>query len=425
MNRIFAITAASEPVSIGGDGLGEITFTVTNISESPLRGQLFVRPLGSTKGEWLSLAGESERDFSPNAAQPVVVKVSTPPGAPAGKYQFRLDAISVINPDDDFTVGPTIDLEVKATEAPKKAFPWWIIAAAAGAVILIGALTWLLWPTGVEVPEVVGLDVGEATKKIEDLKLKVEVTRQANAEVAAGRILSQEPAGKSEAEEGATIKLLVAEQKAAENKPAEPKVEEPPKVEGLPAFFEDNFENGVKPGWSQTKTEMTPNGRTSFLGQFWNEGVALTLNNVPPHKSFTLTLDLYVLHTWEGAVPTFGPDIWGVRLVGNPDIVVTNFSNQDGGRQKFACKNGEEVTPTCQQAGAEATFGAVAVNSLGFNSHPLLKNKDCVYKIKRTFTHNSADFALVFFSNLVESDRNQRNANNESWGLDNVRIDLQ
>ena len=32
MNRIFSITAASERVSVGGDGRGEITFTVTNSS---------------------------------------------------------------------------------------------------------------------------------------------------------------------------------------------------------------------------------------------------------------------------------------------------------------------------------------------------------------------------------------------------------
>src|SRR6185369_8335073 len=103
MSRIFAITAASDRVPTGGDGRGEISFTVTNSSARPLRGQLRVRPLGPTKGEWLNIAGETERNFSPNATQQVVVKVTTPAGAPAGKYQFRLDAISVTNPDDDFT----------------------------------------------------------------------------------------------------------------------------------------------------------------------------------------------------------------------------------------------------------------------------------------------------------------------------------
>jgi len=210
MNRVFAITAASERVTVGGDGRGEITFTVTNSSARPLRGQLRVRPLGSTKGEWLSVAGETERAFSPNATQQVVVKVATPPGAPAGKYQFRLDAISVINPDDDFTEGPTVDLEVKATEAPKKAFPWWIVAAAGGAVILIVTLTWLLWPKSVEVPDVVGLDLEEAKKKLEDLNLKAGLTSQANPSVLRYRVYGQDPKGNSMAEAGATVTLLIA-----------------------------------------------------------------------------------------------------------------------------------------------------------------------------------------------------------------------
>src|SRR5262245_45337126 len=107
MDRIFAITTASDHVPTGGDGRGEITFTVTNRSRRPLRGQLRVRPLGSTKSEWLNIAGETERAFSPNATQQVIVKVNVPPGAPAGKYQFRLDTVSLVNPDDDFTEGPT------------------------------------------------------------------------------------------------------------------------------------------------------------------------------------------------------------------------------------------------------------------------------------------------------------------------------
>jgi len=58
MNRIFAITAASDCVPTGGDGRCEITFTVTNSSARQLRGQLHVTPLGSTKGEWLNIADE-------------------------------------------------------------------------------------------------------------------------------------------------------------------------------------------------------------------------------------------------------------------------------------------------------------------------------------------------------------------------------
>jgi hypothetical protein len=429
MNRIFDITTASEHVSIGGDGRGEITFTVTNGSRRPLRGQLRVKPFGSTKGEWLNIAGETERVFSPNATQQVVVKVATPPGVPEGKYQFRLDAISVINPDEDFTEGPTIDFEIKAPEAPKKAFPWWIVAAAAGAVILVVTLTWWLWPRGIEVPEVVGLDVAEATKKLEGLKFKVEVTRQPNASVAAGQVFAQEPAGKSKVEEGASVTLLAAELKAAEQKPAEQKpAEQKPaeqKVVGPIVVFEDHFESGAKPGWSQTKTELAPNRHTKFLGQFFNDAIVLTLSNLPPHKTVTLKHDLYILHTWDGEVAGDGPDSWGVNLAGSAESIFTSFSNQDGGKQKFICRNGEEVSPACQSGSEGAAFGTMAVNSLGFNPFPWLKYKDSTYKIKRTFTHDKSTLSLTFYGKLSEMVLTNRNIGNESWGLDNVRIEIQ
>jgi hypothetical protein len=406
MNSIFAITTASDHVPIGGDGRGEITFTVTNSSARPLRGQLRVRPLGSTKGEWLNIAGETERAFSPNATQQVVVKVATPPGVPAGKYQFRLDAISTINPDDDFTEGPTVGLEVKPTEAPKKAFPWRLIAAAAGAVILIVTLTWLLWPSGgVEVPDVVGLDVAEATKKFEDSKFKVEVTRQINSSVGLNHVFAQDPQGKSTAKEGATVMLLVAAQKPDETK----------------VVYEENFndfDKDLKIAWSNPKADVTMNGKTRFLGQFGSESVKLTLDKLPPHKTVTVIFDLYILRTWDGENPGDGPDVWGLKLEDTAVLINTSFAIGNTIKQRFACKSGEEATPACQGSGAVGPFGA-AINSLGYNWG------DNVYKIKRTFAHDRSFLILTFFGDLKEYLPENRNTNNESWGLDNMRIEAQ
>jgi hypothetical protein len=401
MNRTFAITAVSERVTVGGDGRGDITFTVTNSSARPLRGQLRVRPLGSTKGEWLSVAGEAERVFSPNATQQVAVKVATSPGTPAGKYQFRLDAVSVINPDDDFTEGPTVDLEVKATEAPKKAFPWWIVAAAGGAVILIVTLTWLLWPGGgVEAPDVVGLDLEEATKKIEDSKFKVEVTRQLNPSVGLNRVFAQDPVGKTKAKEGATVMLLVAAQKPDETK----------------VIYEENFDDlnkDLKAVWSNPKAEVTPNGKTRFLGQFGSaESVRLALDKLPPHKTVTVKFDLYILRSWDGDQPGIGPDVFGLKLEDTTVLINTTFTNFAQFKQKFACKSGEETMPACMEAGAMGPFGAAAINTLGFG-------QESIHKIKRTFAHDRSFLWLTFFGELKEL------INDESWGLDNVRIEVQ
>lgn len=421
MTRIFAITTASDRITTGGDGRGEITFTVTNSSPRSLRGQLRVRPLGSTQREWLNIAGEIERNFSPNTTQQVIVRITTPPGTPAGRYQFRLDTVSLLNPDDDFTEGPTVDLEIKATAAPKKPFPWWIIAAAAGGLVLIVALTWFFWPSGIEVPDAVGLDVGEATKKFEAARFKVEVKQQSNATVAVNHVFAQEPEAKSKAKEGAVVTLLVSAQtapgpapKPAEQRPVGPSV-----------VFEDNFDNGLKPGWSQTRTDLTPNGRTRFLGQFYNDQIALRVNDLPVHKTITATFDLYVINSWDGDLsPTDAPDFWVLKLESSPDSVFTTFSNQDGGRQRFACRPGEEAA-ACQSSSVPATTGALAINSLGFNTMPGLRIKDCIYRIKRVFRHDQNYLNFYFYGQLKEGIPGNQNVGNESWGIDNVRIEAQ
>jgi len=349
MNRIFAITAASDRVPTGGNGRGEITFTVTNSSARNLRGQLRVRPLGSTKEEWLNVAGETERAFTPYATQQVVVKVATPLGAPAGKYQFRLDAVSTANPDD-FTEGPTVDLEVEPTEAPKKPFPWWIVAVAAGVVILIGAGAWWLWPSG-----------------------------------------------------------------------------------GAIVVFEDNFEEAPKGAWSQTKTETTPNGKAKFLGQFGTDSVKLALNDLPPHKTVTVNFDLYINNAWLGDAADRGKDMWGLRIDDGETLIHTTFSNLTGcsdskhnckmTRQAYACKNGEDSSNGCYSRGEDATFGAMAVNSLGYNAFPFLNSRDSVYKIKHTFTHDRSQLILNFFSNLSNNSPDVQSVDKRGWGLDNVRIE--
>jgi hypothetical protein len=143
MPRIFTITAATESISLDRGGRGEITFTAANSSGRPQRAIARLIPLGSTKDEWLSLGGEVERDFPIDGVHQFVAKVAPPPGTPAGRYTFRLDVVSVRNPDEDFAEGPTVGFEVKPVVENGRHFPWWIVAAAAGVVVL-GVLGLLL-----------------------------------------------------------------------------------------------------------------------------------------------------------------------------------------------------------------------------------------------------------------------------------------
>jgi hypothetical protein len=153
MANVFAITTATEDIKADLDGKASAVFTVTNTSSKPIRGIANARPLGSTRQDWLSVEGESERDFSANEKQqftvnfykaPVTLSAGSP-AQPAEKFPFRLDVASAVDSDEVFTEGPQVRIEVAGARPPqeKKPFPWWIliiigaVAVLAGVVVLV------------------------------------------------------------------------------------------------------------------------------------------------------------------------------------------------------------------------------------------------------------------------------------------------
>jgi hypothetical protein len=143
----FTVTAAGQKVNLDPSGAAQAPFTVTNTSTQTLKGRLLAKPNDPAKPEWLTVTGEPVRDFGPNAAEQVIVQLSVPPTTAPGSYAFRLDAVSEIDPDEDFTEGPSVAFDVTAPATPpKKKFPWWILAIIGAVVLLIiiGVVIWLL-----------------------------------------------------------------------------------------------------------------------------------------------------------------------------------------------------------------------------------------------------------------------------------------
>ena len=131
----FAVTAASNSVSLDAKRHGEAAFTVFNSSGRPIRGRVRLVPESPEAGRWLSLAGVAERDFSIAGTEQYTAHIAVPGDAPPGNYGFRLDMVGVENPDELFTQGPTVSFEVSGA-APAKAFPWWVIIVAVAGLIL-------------------------------------------------------------------------------------------------------------------------------------------------------------------------------------------------------------------------------------------------------------------------------------------------
>jgi hypothetical protein len=145
----FTVTTGDKKMNLDSSGTARALFTVTNTSAQALRGRLLTRPSDPAKPEWFSIVGESVQDFAPNASEQVVVQLDVPLDSPPGSYSFRLDAVSEVDPDEDFTEGPSVAFEV-APPPTKKPFPWWIVAVAGGVVLLIiiGVVLFLLLRDG-------------------------------------------------------------------------------------------------------------------------------------------------------------------------------------------------------------------------------------------------------------------------------------
>jgi hypothetical protein len=143
----FTVTAAGQKVSPMHRSVRPGVVHRHQHERADAEGRFLTRPSEPAKAEWLSIVGESVRDFAPNAAEQAVVKLAVPPTSPPGSYSFRLDAVSEVDPDEDFTEGPSVAFDVAAPPAEeKKKFPWWILAIIGGVVLLIiiGVVVFLL-----------------------------------------------------------------------------------------------------------------------------------------------------------------------------------------------------------------------------------------------------------------------------------------
>lgn len=169
----------------------------------------------------------------------------------------------------------------------------------------------------------------------------------------------------------------------------------------------------------------SPNGKQRFLGEFGgpvilkarpydpqhfariDETVTFTLGGLKPHSRATVTFDLYVLKSWDGNNLNYGPDRWSVSVQGGPTLLDTTFSNNpktgayDLSLQNYPAANSAPQT------------GAAAINTLGYKFYG-----DSIYHLTFTFADTSDTLTLNFSSSLFEG----KGTEDESWGLDNVRV---
>jgi hypothetical protein len=217
MPASFVITAATNSIPLDAQRQGVTSFTVFNASGRPIRGRARLVPGSSSLGQdaappgWLSLDGAAERDFGIAEAHQFVARISVPADAPAGSYPFRLDMVGVENPDEQYSQGPTVTFQVPEP-APKKPFPWWILAAVAAVLVIGGILAIVLWPRSVTIPTVRNETLADASAILTNARLTVaeDVQEQASDAIGEGLVIGTSPPEGDEVRRGSEVALIVS-----------------------------------------------------------------------------------------------------------------------------------------------------------------------------------------------------------------------
>jgi hypothetical protein len=195
MPNPFAISALTNSVKLTSRRQGEASFSVTNISGHQLRAgariELVTTPqatsaagggtlpgAGASTGtaaqpgatavvapppeavtKWLSFVEEgqpsapsatphyTEQDFNIGAIKQFRIHIAVPPDAPGGSQSFYVHFTDVHHQDEEYGDSQIVTFEVPAPII-KKRFPWWILAVAGAAVVIIAAIVAVLALSG-------------------------------------------------------------------------------------------------------------------------------------------------------------------------------------------------------------------------------------------------------------------------------------
>ncbi len=175
----------------------EKTFTVSNIYGSQLRIGFQCQFDKPEQKKWAKPKEPVERDFGDQGSEQVKLEIQIPKDAVPGKYNLKLLVYSLKDPNLDFTLSDPIVVEVTAVDAiapkPKQIWPW--IVAGVTTLLIIGVVTWILLPTNVIIPNLVGKPIDEVTTLLEGKKIPLgEVTEERTGKAQVGEVLSQSPA---------------------------------------------------------------------------------------------------------------------------------------------------------------------------------------------------------------------------------------
>lgn len=174
----FNITTATSRVELDKKTRrGQASCLVANISGKPVRGRAQLR--SSTQdiitNQWVTLDGAAERDYAVAGNQQFTIQIAVPASAPATTtpFTFWMEVIDVANPDEVCDKGQEIAFAVPEAPVVKPGFQfkWWMAAIAAGVILLIALVIFLIARANSKpiVPQnIIGMTESEARSALEN-----------------------------------------------------------------------------------------------------------------------------------------------------------------------------------------------------------------------------------------------------------------
>jgi hypothetical protein len=202
------------------EGTGAVTASVTNSATASQRIVLRaysgngVSPPDTRErtdpASWATI-DESLRTIAAGATEQYNVAFDAK-AAPGGTYSVNLNAYSADEPPEANS-GEVLSLEILVPPADQpgkpKRFPWWMVAAGAGLLAVIGIVVFLMWPKGTEVPEVTDGSLSLAVELLEKAELQPKV-ETVESDRAPDTVLTQDPPAGTKVARESVVSLGVA-----------------------------------------------------------------------------------------------------------------------------------------------------------------------------------------------------------------------
>jgi hypothetical protein len=163
--------------------------------------------------------------------------------------------------------------------------------------------------------------------------------------------------------------------------------------------------------WSDPANATTIEGKT-YHGPWGNQTAALTLAQLPKHQWMRVRFDLYIVGSWDGSSPVWGPDLWSLTVRGAQRLIFSSFCAWG-----YAGNDEQSYPDDYPRAIHPAWTGVAKRDVLDIKDSDPPKNG--VYQVEVLFPHTAEEAVLDFAGSYQDPPREQ-----QRWGIGNVEVFL-